>query len=198
MFSRQIPGRRPKAAGRGVAFVGQRVTEVRRVAESIYVAECAHGRGVFAARAIHKGEVILSYRGRRFDRDDPIHQTPEASMLLQTGSRTYILPEVPSIFVNHSCVPNAGLVGNRRLTALVDILPGEQVTFDYSTTMDDGIWSLECCCGHDACRGLIQDFRHLPPRLQRHYLDLGIVQGFIARRYRRRPGEEAYADRAIA
>lgn len=168
------------------------------MAGTIYVAECELGRGVFAARAIRKGEVILNYRGRRFDRDDPIHHTPDASMLLQTGSRTYILPEVPSIYVNHSCVPNAGLFGNRRLTALVDILPGEQVTFDYSTTMDDGIWSLECRCGHAECRGVIEDFRHLPPRLQRHYLDLGIVQGFIARRFRRRPGEGACADRAIA
>lgn len=172
--------------------------------ESIYIEECELGRGIFAARAIRKGEIITSFRGPRFDLDDPIHHTERASMLLQTGSRTYILPESPSVYVNHSCVPNAGLVGNRKLVALTDILPGEQVTFDYSTSMDDGLWSMECRCGHRECRGLIEDFRHLPRRLQQHYLELGVVQGFIARRYRQRPetqessAQQSFADRAIA
>lgn len=167
--------------------------------ESIYVADCEFGRGVFAARAIRKGETIVHYRGPRFDRDDPIHHTEQAAMLLQTGIRTYIQPGSPSVYVNHSCAPNAGLMGNRRLVAIRDILPGEQVTFDYSTSMDDGMWSLECRCGHPECRGLIEDFRHLPRRLQQHYLELGVVQGFIARRYRQRPAsQDAFADRAIA
>lgn len=186
-------------AGRGRTIAGQRLTEVERVPDSIYVAECELGRGIFAARAIRKGEIVLNFRGRRFDRDDPIHHTADASLLLQTGSRTYILPEAPSVYVNHSCDPSAGLVGNRRLVALRDILPGEQVTFDYSTSMDDGLWSLQCLCGHPECRGLIEDFRHLPRRVQQHYLDLGVVQGFIARRYRQRPAQgDGMADRAIA
>ena len=196
----------PRQGGlfRGVARAGQAVTEVWRVPESIYIEECELGRGIFAARAIRKGEIITSFRGPRFDLDDPIHHTERASMLLQTGSRTYILPESPSVYVNHSCVPNAGLVGNRKLVALTDILPGEQVTFDYSTSMDDGLWSMECRCGHRECRGLIEDFRHLPRRLQQHYLELGVVQGFIARRYRQRPetqessAQQSFADRAIA
>lgn len=169
------------------------------MAENIQVQECEFGRGLFAARGIRRGETILTFRGRRFDRDDPIHATPDASLLLQTGSRTYILPEAPSVYVNHSCVPNAGLVANRRLVALTDILPGEHVTFDYSTSMDDGMWTLECRCGHAECRGLIEDFRHLPAPLRRRYLEQGIVQGFIARRYRRRPESgDARVERAIA
>lgn len=166
---------------------------------SITIGDCEYGRGVFAARPIHRGETILIYRGRRFDRDDPIHHTADAAFLLQTGVRTYILPESPAVYVNHSCAPNAGLVGNRRLVALADILPGEQVTFDYSTTMDDGLWSLECRCGHRDCRGLIEDFRHLPRRVQQRYLELGVVQGFIARRHRQRPeATGGFADAAIA
>jgi len=166
---------------------------------SITIGECDYGRGVFATRPIGRGETILVYRGRRFDRDDPIHHTPEASLLLQTGARTYILPVSPAVYVNHSCAPNAGLVGNRRLVALADILPGEQITFDYSTTMDDGLWSLECRCGARECRGLIEDFRHLPRRVQERYLDQGIVQGFIARRFRQRPASaDGFADQAIA
>lgn len=165
---------------------------------SITIGDCDYGRGVFATRAIRRGETIVVYRGRRYDREDPIHHTPDAAYLLQTGARTYILPESPAVYVNHACAPNAGLVGNRRLVAIADILPGEQITFDYSTTMDDGLWSLECHCGHRECRGLIEDFRHLPRRLQERYLDLGVVQGFIARRYRQRPDAAGFADQAIA
>lgn len=169
------------------------------MAASIYIADCEFGRGVFAARLIRAGETIVHYHGRRFERDDPIHHTAEAAMLLQTGARTYILPDSPAVYVNHSCSPNAGLVGNRRLVALVDIAPREQVTFDYSTTMDDGLWSLECRCGHRECRGIIEDFRLLPGHVQQRYLDLGVVQGFIARRYRKRPeAPGAFAGAAIA
>lgn len=169
------------------------------MADSIYIADCAFGRGVFAARPIRRGETILRYHGPRYDRDHPIHHTPGAAMLLQTGARTYILPESPAVLVNHSCCPNAGLVGNRRLVAIADILPGEQVTFDYSTSMDDGIWTMTCGCGHPECRGVVMDFRHLPERLRDRYLALGIVQGFIARQYRQRPDAAGgYADAAIA
>ncbi|MBM4130150.1 SET domain-containing protein [bacterium] len=169
------------------------------MAANIHVAECEYGRGIFAARGIRLGETILTFRGRRYDRDDPIHATADASLLLQTGTRTYILPEAPSVYVNHSCAPNAGLVANRRLVALVDILPGEHIAFDYSTSMDDGMWTLDCRCGHSECRGLVEDFRHLPAPLRRRYLEQGIVQGFIARRYRPRSeaGDDA-AQRAIA
>lgn len=199
MFSRQIPGYRRGAAVPGVAHAGHGVTEVVWVRATFHIAECEFGRGLFASRTVRKGEIILRFRGRRFDRDDPIHHTETAALLLQTGVRTYILAESPSVYVNHCCVPNAGLVGNRRLVALSDILPGEQITFDYSTSMDDGLWSLECRCGHRECRGIVRDFKHLPRRVQERYLDLGVVQGFIARRYRQRSeASGGCADAAIA
>jgi len=183
----------------GQPIAGHAFTEVYGVPASFYIADCELGRGLFASRTIRAGENILRFRGRRFDRDDPIHQTEAAALLLQTGMRTYILAESPSVYVNHACVPNSGLVENRRLVALRDILAEEQITFDYSTTMDDGLWSLECRCGHRECRGTVKDFKHLPRRVQEHYLDLGVVQGFIARRYRRRPeAPGAYADAATA
>jgi uncharacterized protein len=203
MFSRHIPGCAAGGPPRGRRMPDppwrQPVTEVYPVRGNITIADCEHGRGVFATRPIRRGETILIYRGRRFDRDDPIHHTSDAAFLLQTGARTYILPESPAVYVNHCCVPNAGLVGNRRLVALADIAPGDQITFDYSTTMDDGLWSLQCGCGHRECRGLVEDFRHLPRCVQERYLDLGVVQGFIARRYRQRSeAAGGFAGQAIA
>lgn len=149
----------------------------------VFVSECSVGKGVFAARRFLPGDLILTLRGQRVNREDPIHFTPLASNLLQTGASTYINPEQPGVYVNHSCDPNAGISMNRRLVALREIVPQEEIRFDYSTTMDDGIWSMDCRCGAPACRRQIVDFRDLPPSLQDHYLKLGMVSGFIARRY---------------
>jgi len=155
------------------------------MASTFYVADCSVGRGVFAARRIAPGETILRFRGMRIDRDDPIHHTEQASFLLQTGRTTYILPAAPAVLVNHSCNPNAGLVDNRRLVALRAIAADEEIRFDYSTTMDDGMWTLDCRCGDPSCRRVVTDFDQLPADVRENYLRVGVVQGFIARRYRR-------------
>lgn len=154
------------------------------MASRIYVAECSVGRGVFAARRIKVGEMIVRFRGKRVDLDDPLHHTPQAANLLQTGKTTYILPEAPAVLVNHSCRPNAGLMGNRRLVALRDIGEDEEIRFDYSTTMADGLWTMECRCGEPTCRRLVTDFYLLPREVRGHYLTRGVVQGFIACHYR--------------
>lgn len=157
------------------------------MAQAVFVAACNVGRGVFAGRRFAPGELILSFTGRRVDRDDPMHLTPAAANLLQTGARTYILPEPPGIFVNHSCNPNAGIRDNRRLVALSEIVPGQEIRFDYSTTMDEDLWTMECACGQPNCRRVVRDFRCLPATVQETYLALGVVSRFIARRYGRQP-----------
>lgn len=160
-------------------------------AAGVEVRPCALGRGLFARRAFAPGDLILRLDGPRYERTDPIHATDEGANLLQTGRRTYILLRPPAVFANHSCDPNAGVVGNRRLAAIRAIAPGEEITFDYSTTMDEDFWTLECRCGAPNCRGRVTDFRDLPAPLRRRYLDLGVVQGFIAVRERRREREGA-------
>lgn len=158
---------------------------------SIFVAACDVGLGVFAARELAPGQTILVFRGPRVEHDDPIHHTPLGANLLQTGARTYIMPEPPGVLVNHSCDPNAGLIGNRRLIALRPIAAGQEIRYDYSTTMADGLWSLACLCGAPHCRRTVRDFRELPPEVRDRYLGLGVVQGFIARRVRRHPAAAA-------
>jgi hypothetical protein len=150
----------------------------------VYVSDTNVGRGVFAARHFMPGELILRFSGRRIDHTDPLHFTEQAGNLIQTGKRTYIYPEAPGIYVNHSCHPNAGVMPHRRLVALLPISPGDEIRFDYSTTMDDGIWTLDCLCGHTTCRHVVTDFKTLDPDLQASYLVLGIVPRFIARTYR--------------
>ncbi len=150
----------------------------------VFVGPTNVGRGVFAARHFMPGELIFTFSGRRIEFNDPIHATEHAGNLLQTGKRTYIYPDAPGLFVNHSCHPNAGIMPHRRLVALAPIEPGAEIRFDYSTTMDDGIWTLECRCDHTDCRTVVGDFKTLPAALQLHNLSLGIVPGFIARTFR--------------
>ena len=84
----------------------------------IYIAKSTTGLGIFAQRQFTPGDHILSFSGRKVDRHDPIHFTEEGANLLQTGKQTYILPNPPGIYVNHSCNPNAGIHKGRRLIAL--------------------------------------------------------------------------------
>mgnify|MGYP001827259750 CR=1 FL=1 len=149
--------------------------------DSVRVGSCGLGRGLFAGRGYDPGELILVLCGARYGRDDPIHGTPGGANLLQTGWRTYILLEPPGVFANHSCNPNAGIRGNRRLVAIRPIAAGDEIRFDYSTTMAENFWTMPCRCGDPACRGVVEDFARLPRLIQDRYLRLGIVQGFIAR-----------------
>lgn len=146
-----------------------------------FLAACDVGIGVFAARRFKKGERILAFRGRPIDRQDPIHRTPEGSNLLQVGADRYVYPRPNGLFVNHSCNPNAGMRGAVTLVALRNIARGEEIRFDYSTTMDENFWTMPCRCGDPCCRQIIQDFRLLPPELQQQYVAMRIVPDFILR-----------------
>jgi hypothetical protein len=148
---------------------------------SVLVKASRTGLGLFAKVPFRPGDRILKLDGPRFNRDNPIHQTESGANLLQTGWRTYILLEAPAVYANHSCDPNAGIRDNRELVAIRAIAPGEEICFDYSTTMAENFWTMRCLCGSPQCRGTVKDFRDLPPPVQKRYLDLGLVQRFIAR-----------------
>lgn len=150
----------------------------------LLVAACDVGQGVFANRPFRGGERILVFTGEAYDRDDPIHGTPEGANLLQIGPRRYVLPRPVGLYVNHSCNPNAGLSGTDTLIALRNIPRGAEIRFDYSTGMDEDLWTMPCACKERTCRRVVRDFRCLPPETQRRYLALGIVPEFIAARYR--------------
>ena len=152
---------------------------------NLYIANCNVGLGVFANKQFEPGERILTFSGRRIDQRDPIHLTDEGANLLQTGKHTYIFPNPPGLYVNHSCNPNAGVNKGRRLIALKQIEAGEEIRFDYSTTMDDGLWRMECRCTHMNCRQEIRDFCELPADIQDRYVLAGVVPKYLVRNYRR-------------
>ncbi len=142
------------------------------------------GGALFAAKDIHAGENILKMEG-------PIKTFAEAvisdtaagdSYTVQIGQDAFFDPALPGRCLNHSCEPNAALQGIM-LSAIRDIAEGEEITFDYSTTMDEDGWTLECRCGSPSCRKVIEDFVRLPSDVQERYISQGIVQPYILTKY---------------
>jgi hypothetical protein len=139
------------------------------------------GRGVFADEAAKAGDLILRYSGPLLRHD----QTTPETLAVQIGPDLYMgASGNMDDLVNHSCDPNAGLRihgMNVELIALHDIVAGEEICFDYSTTMDEDDFEMPCRCGKPQCRKLIRDFKHLPADLKRRYAELGVVPEYNLR-----------------
>lgn len=157
----------------------------RRVtAPSLYCApSVVAGYGLFAGRGFLEGELLFSLRGRLFGGRRPGLEDEEwFAHSYQLDRDLYLYPETPEgRYINHSCDPNAGLREDLEMIALRDIGAGEEVFFDYSTTMSEHSWTMPCGCGASLCRGRIGDFHELPALLKRRYLEAGVVQRFIIR-----------------
>ena len=141
------------------------------------------GRGLFATRLIKQGEQILEFTGPIISLAEALQKPlDKLSCPLQIGPTEYIDIQEPGVLTNHSCLPNAGVRDDRFLVAIKDIPLGQEIFYDYSTTMDEDNWTLECKCGSPNCRNTIKDFRYLPPDTQKSYLELNIVQSFIRKK----------------
>lgn len=144
----------------------------------LYVSTSTTGRGLFAGEPIAAGSCILQFSGPLLTLNETRARGPAAANALQIGIDRYIYLDEPGRFVNHSCAPNTAVIGDTRLVAIRPIAAGEEIRFDYSTTVSDG-WTMECLCGAAECRGLVAAFQLLPEQLRRRYALLGHVQRFI-------------------
>ena len=151
----------------------------------IEVKKCRHGKGVFATSPIKKGQKIIDFRGRPVASSSLAKESKRGRNILvdpfQVGDDRFILLEGPSLYFNHSCNPNAGFKGKTRLVALRNIPAGNEIFYDYSTVWFEG---MKCKCGSPNCRGYIGSFLSLPKGTQKKYFRLGIVPGFIRRKFR--------------
>ena len=136
-----------------------------------------HGRGVFARRPIKKGVRIIEQKGVRITHDEcdllDTNSTESGHTFLFTLNDLYVIDTNrggnAARWINHGCAPNceseaepddAGRPHKDRIfiTALRDIAPGEELTYDYLITLDEEhseelktIW--QCLCGAHECTG---------------------------------------------
>lgn len=153
------------------------------MSDKIRVGKGPFGRGVFIVTKIDKGEFILKLTGPIISSKEVLAKCDRECDALQVADDGYVDLIDPGRLVNHSCNPNTGIKDDSNLIALRDIEPGEEIFYDYSTTMDEEKWTMECRCEDSNCRKIVKDFWHLSEETQKKYMELGIVLGFIAKEY---------------
>lgn len=145
----------------------------------IFVQKGDKGKKVCATEFIKKDTVISCFEGKIIDYKKTLELGNKESFALQIDNNKYIYLDIPYRYFNHSCEPNCGLRPDLKLVALTDLEKGEELTYDYSTTMLEHHWKMECSCHKPSCRKIIADFDTLPKDLRQHYISLNIVQTFI-------------------
>ena len=148
-----------------------------------YLSESVTGSGVFARDRIIKGKKIIDFHGSIIKFEElPTPYKDVEDHYVQIGRYLYMGPSGGTDdFINHSCDPNSGLVINGEKVSLIairDIEIGEEIVLDYSTTMNEDDWEMNCDCESPNCRGKIRDFKYLPKQLQKKYARLDIVPDY--------------------
>ena len=136
-----------------------------------------HGNGVFAIAPISKGEQVIRYLGRLTSHDDVDEryggQDEDGHTFLFTLNDDWVIDANfrgnVARWINHSCAPNCessveedakGRSDHDRIyiEALRDILPGEELTYNYGIVLDEPhtaaakkLWG--CRCGASNCTG---------------------------------------------
>lgn len=145
------------------------------------------GKAVFANRDFRKGEKIIEFKGKLFTYEQlPSPYNKVEDHYIQIDRNLYMGPSNElDDFINHSCNPNSGLKFKGKkvfLIAIKNIKKSEEITWDYSTTIDEDNWEMDCLCGNKNCRKRIRDFKYLPREIQQKYIRLGITPKYISER----------------
>ncbi|MCA1819857.1 MAG: SET domain-containing protein [Thermoplasmatota archaeon] len=123
-----------------------------------------HGRGLFAARDIRKGERVIEYVGEKVGKREGTRRT-EAQWArgriytFELNSRQDVdggFAWNTARLANHSCAPNCEseiVRGRIWIVALRDIAAGQEITYDYNFPVEEDL--LKCRCGAKRCRGYV-------------------------------------------
>ncbi len=134
-----------------------------------------HGRGLFAAKTMRKGEIVAIKGGHVLDRPTLRRVRRRiAESYLQIDDDFYMGAVTGrdvrrnKLFINHSCEPNVGLRGQIPFVALRGIKAGEELTYDWA--MEENAPAVTPCrCGARRCRKILTGRDWTIPRLQRRY-----------------------------
>jgi len=149
------------------------------------------GLGLFATGLIQEGEIVAwesadYYQGPHDNRPgkklmtwaqiearwaDKRERDHFVAYSYQVGEDLFLIPLreddlVITTYQNHSCDPNTWWADDYTLVARRHIYPGEEVTFDYSTSESlDNPEMPECYCGSTVCRKRLESQDYLKPEL---------------------------------
>jgi len=132
-----------------------------------------HGRGVYAGRALAKGERVVEYKGELItwkecdrrppsDPDDPHH-----TFFFSLSDGRHVIDAAvggnAAKWINHACQPNCEAEEDEDeqrvfIVARRAIAEGEELNYDYGLILDGRITAQDkrnyaCRCGSKKCRG---------------------------------------------
>ena len=133
------------------------------------------GNGLFARRPIRKNEIVAIKGGHVLDRralarvkGRIAHAYLQIADGFYIGAATAAEVRQNKIFLNHSCAPNVGILGQIIFVAVRDVRAGEELTYDWA--MEENLPAkTRCRCGAPACRGWLTGQDWKKPALQRRY-----------------------------
>jgi len=133
------------------------------------------GRGLFAKKPIRKGEIVSVRGGHIITRQmEKKIKKPDGYWGYPIADEVVLGPlnkqEVESVmmFLNHSCEPNVGILGQIIFVAMRNIDSGEELTIDYAM-FGANKKPMRCNCLSSNCRGIINDSDWRIKKLQIKY-----------------------------
>jgi hypothetical protein len=164
-----------------------------------------HGNGVFTEVPVRAGQLVACVEGSTRTVDGALLYTPEEAEMnpnwLGVTPTTWIVPDEPYVFINHSCDPTCGLRGLGDLHALRDLQPGDEITIDYSVSEANPYWHMDCSCGSPRCQRRLRSIAYLPQETyDRYYPFIPDALADFYTRYRKKGSGSAgpSTERAIA
>lgn len=133
------------------------------------------GRGLFATEEIPAGTVVWHpcndcerYTVSSLS-SDQLAYLDDKGYYLKNGD--ILLPCCNACFMNHHCQANVLDYGLDFGIAIRTIHPGEQITCDYRTWVDDPAWEMTCSCGSDHCLQTIEPNYGNDHAVQKYWFD---------------------------
>jgi hypothetical protein len=172
----------------GIRRGGLRIFERYRPSNNLFKVGDNHlGKAVFAAAPFAEGDILLEFTGRRLPADQvPSLLHGRSDRFVQVTPDQYMGPSGRlDDLVNHSCAPNAGLRFTEDgvfLVAVRAIAAGEEIAWDYSTTLRESNWHMLCQCKAPECRRVIGNFETLDAERQEWFRARNLVAPYLRRR----------------
>ncbi|MCP3728929.1 SET domain-containing protein-lysine N-methyltransferase [Sphingomonas sp. MG17] len=154
------------------------------------------GKAVYATVRFAEGAELMRFTGRRFRTNEiPSLMRGSDDRFVQVTPDHYMGPSGQlDDLVNHSCDPNAGLRFTEDgviLVAIRDIASGDEISWDYSTTLAQSNWHMICQCRSDACRRVIGNFDTLEADRQEFFRARNLVAPYLRRKDAVTPARKA-------
>lgn len=133
------------------------------------------GYGIYARQPVAVGELLIVWGGKIYD-EAGLETLPPARRMhsVQVEEGLYLVshaefPAEEADFLNHSCTPNTGFMGQISLISLRDIQPDEEICIDYAMCDGSPYDEFTCACGAPDCRGQVTGNDWRKPDLQARY-----------------------------